>query len=173
MILFDILYQNSDLLFFGLYASTTCFLGLSFYNAWYYPFGNTQTTIETPTSDSGVETIRALSSSTFHPSPTLNYYTPDQLISRLDWTREGSIVERTFVEKAIQTDNFKFEGINLNLDLSPISLDLSQKVSPLQTFINNQQTCFCWDHPMSFSQWWLDNSISSIIANPELLGFIS
>jgi hypothetical protein len=26
---------------------------------------------------------------------------------------------------------------------------------------------------MSLSQWWLNNSISSIIANPELLGFIS
>jgi hypothetical protein len=74
-----------------------------------------------------VETIRALSSSTVHPSPTLNYYTPDQLISRLDSTREGSIVEITFVEKAIQTDNLNFEGINLNLDFSPIVLDFSQK----------------------------------------------
>jgi hypothetical protein len=136
-------YLNSDILFYGLYASTACFLGLSFYNAWYYPFDNTQVTVETPTTDSGLETITALSSSTIQPSPTLHYFTPDQLRSIVDLTDEGSIIERTFVDKAIQTGN-SFEGINLNLDLSPITLNLTPKVSPLQAFINNHLHCFCY-----------------------------
>jgi hypothetical protein len=112
---------------------------------------DTQTTIGTPTTDSGTDTIRALSSSTVQPSPTLHYFTPDQLRSVLDLTTQGSPIERTFVETAVQTGN-GFEGITLNFELSPIILDLDLKVSPLQTFINNHSHCFCYDHPMSLSQ---------------------
>lgn len=121
--LFNYILDN-DILFYGLYAGTACFLGLSFVNAWFNPFSENQTEIKSSTSDSGADTIRALTSSTVEPSPTLHYFTPDQLRSMMDLTTEGSIVETSWADKAVQTDNFNFQGITLNLNHSPISLDM-------------------------------------------------
>jgi len=121
--LFNYIFDN-DILFYGLYAGTACFLGLSFVNAWFNTSGENQTVIESSTSEDGLETIRALTSSTVEPSPTLHYFTPDQLRSMIDLTTEGSIVETSWADKAVQTDNLNFQGITLNLNHSPISLDV-------------------------------------------------
>ena len=82
------------------------------------------------------------------------------------------VVEQRFCVLLYTTDSLKFEGITLNLDLSPISLNLNENISPLQTFINNHSASFAWDQPITFSQWWMDDSINFIISNPDLFNFL-
>jgi len=172
MILFDYLYDNTDVLFYGLYVSTACFFGLSFYNAWYSLNDNTQTTIETPTTD--VSTVKALSSDSLLPSPTLHHLSSDQLrtinnvLDREGIRSTSEIGVQTISPYDIIHSDIGIQTINnplLEVGIQTIS-DLGINTSPVSILSNP------WlynDHPMSLAYQIIDNSLDNIIANPQLL----
>jgi hypothetical protein len=74
MTIFNNIFSNSDIMFYSVFAGTACLLTGSLIKSIFYPT-NIQTIIETPTSDSGINTIGALTNENLLPSPTLHHLT--------------------------------------------------------------------------------------------------
>lgn len=162
--------SDPNILSYGLFGGLTCYIvGSIIKNIWFAD-SFASTTLETPTTESGMDTIRAFSN--LNPSPTLHYFNPDQLRSMIDLTTEGSPVETSWADKGVQTINENFEGITLNLNHSPISLDTTSIdfLNLESPSITGKVDNLAWlypDHPNSLA-WMVNNSVESIIANSQL-----
>lgn len=165
MTLLTNLFNNFNLDFntlsIGVIGGLTCFIGgIIVKNIW-FTNSSVNTTVETPTIDSGMDTIRALSANINNPSPTLHHLTQDQLKS-IQTVFEGKVpIIRTFSEKGIQT-------IDSSIDNIPVfGVD--------QSILQNSKCLhqFCWDHPMTINNYnfWLEGTMSSIVTNPDLFNF--
>lgn len=60
MTLFNIIFDNSNIMFYSVFTGTACLLTGSFIKSYFFST-NIETIIETPTVDSGINTIRELS----------------------------------------------------------------------------------------------------------------
>lgn len=105
---------DNGLLFWGV-AATNIRLGTWFLirSAFYSNF-NVETTLETPTPESVVDTIRALSVNVNNLSPTLHHITPDQLRSIQTLMDERVTHVRSFLERGVQTYNNKIDDLALS-----------------------------------------------------------
>jgi hypothetical protein len=119
MILFNYLFDNTDVLFYTFFVGTMtgAFIKATFFSTIEIPI----TTIETPTTDSGISTIRALDNIT--TSPTLHHLTRDNLRNLdniLDTTRDvstqtGSLYDYNYSDIGIQTtQSLVDQGIQAN-----------------------------------------------------------
>ena len=183
MVLFNNFTFDINIVSYVLLGGTTCYIiGSIVKNIWFSPSDTQsyvetlstgiQSPVETSSVDTGVNTIRAMSDYTIQPSPTLHYFTPDQLRSMMDLTTEGSPVETSWADKGVQTINENFEGITLNLNHSPISLDPTSMdfwipdSSSMAGKVNNLAWLYP-DHP-NYITWMLSQPAQIIVANPQL-----
>lgn len=112
---------DPNILSYGLLGGLTLFIGGSIIKNIWFTDSNVDTIIETPTTDTGVDTIRALSADINNPSPTLHYFTPEQLSTIQSSTDLNEwITNNNLVDVGVQTE----DQINL-IDLldSPINAD--------------------------------------------------
>jgi hypothetical protein len=133
MILLDYLFDNTDVLFYTFFVGVTTG---AFIKATFFPIiENPITTIETPTTDSGINTINALESIT--TSPTLHHLTRDnlrELHNILDPTRNvstqtGSLYDFNHSEVGIQiAQSLVDQGVQANPVLTINTQNLSSSI---------------------------------------------
>lgn len=78
MILFNHIFEVQDIMFYSVFIGSACFISGSFIKNIFFS-NKVETVIETPTTDSGVDTIRAITSDNLVPSPTLHHLTQGNL----------------------------------------------------------------------------------------------
>jgi hypothetical protein len=167
---------DNGLLFWGAFAGIGGAMTWSFLRqVFIYPTSNT-TTIETPTTDTGIETLRALSSNA--PTPTAHYFPRDILGSVQSQLDSGQIMT-SHLDKGVQTlvNNLE-KGIqtiqrpDLIIDINSISQNLIDlNTSPITEAIVKSDAWLYPDH-LNYLVWLannpMTNTIADIIARPEL-----
>jgi len=136
-----------------------------------------QITIETPTTDTGVDTLRALSSSSVQPSPTFHNFTIDQLRyieSHVDVRVQTDILsDGRSIETALEIMTQNINNLQLRIDY--LTSTISQNVnnmSNLQSIIPKISAAQAFsDHPsylIYMAQNPMTNTILDIVANPYI-----
>ena len=91
-----------------------------------------ETTLSTPTSDSGVDTIRALSADAINPSPTLHYFTYEQLRSVQSMTNQLADLSSS----PISSQNGTYVNLNaINTDVNIMDLANAGKFDELAGYM--------------------------------------
>ena len=167
---------DPNILLFGSITGLAIFMvGSTIKNIWFKDSSD-NLIIGSPTTDSGVDTIRALSADVNNPSPTLHYFTPEQLSTIQSSTdlNEG-IINNNLVDKGVQTIND--HGLNIimdqvdliNLSDSPIlKVDQAIQTDIADLVINNNISPFIYDHPAN-SFWFTNDVVFSVIAKSEFI----
>jgi hypothetical protein len=137
------------------------------------PISN-QVTIETPTTDTGVDTLRALSSSTVQPSPTTYQFSLDQLRfieNHRDVGVQANILEDgRSIESAIQVMTQDLNNLQLKIDY--LTQAMTSNMNGLLNVIPKINAAQAYpDHPsylLHMLQNPLTNTVADIVANSNL-----
>ena len=155
MMLFNNFTLDINYISYGVFGISTCFIvGSIIKNIWFYP-SDTQLTLETPTTDTGMDTIRALTSSTAQPSPSTQ-----TIELGLDIGVQTSPVKQ-YSDVGLQTEVIPENLIDTtSIDLLNLeSLSITEKVNNLAWLYP--------DHP-NYITWMSNYSTNAITTNPQL-----
>jgi len=119
MTLFNYALDNG-LLFYTGFAGMGIAITWSFVRQVFFNPISDQITVETPSTDTGVDTLRALSSSTVQPSPTIHQFSLDQLRfieNHKDVGVQANILpDGTSIETTLQVLSENINNLQLKLD---------------------------------------------------------
>lgn len=182
---------DNGLLFWGLGA---CILGTmtwSFVREVFFNSNSDNSTIVSPTTDSGVSTIMDVGRGTNIPSPILHDLLPyqsretNETINSIDITTVSNTSSTLYSDVGTQTGPelwLRTDNLNVNLD-SLLSLNnnasmqtgtlnssILETISEYSYFGNKYSQPWLYpDHSMSLTYQIIDNSLSSIVSNPTWL----
>ena len=115
--LFNYIFENSkDIMFYSLFVGTSCIITGSFIKSIFFS-DSENILLETPTSDIGVDTIKALTSPSLQPTPTLHNLTTENL-SALDriFNRGKDAGTQTESFNVINSSDVGTQTVELGLD---------------------------------------------------------
>lgn len=131
-------------------------------------------TLETPTTDTGVDTLRALSSSTLQPTPTIQQFSFDQLEyveSHMDIGVQANLFEEgRSLESALQVMTQDLNNLQSKIDY--LTQALTQNISNLHSILPQINAVQAYpDHP-NYLIYLLKNpttnTVMDIVANNSI-----